>query len=203
VKKYPSIPKEINKSTHIYAFDKLDGSNIRAEWSSKRGFYKFGTRKRLLDPEDKLFGEAVSIINDKYGETLPEIFKKQRWRKVICFFEFYGPNSFAGTHQQEKHDVVLLDVSHDNKGIIEPKDFIKLFKYVDTAAFLFQGKINNDLINQVKKDKLPGVTSEGVVCKGKIIKPGLPLMFKIKSDSWLNRLKIKCAGNVKLLKELE
>ena len=44
MKQYPTIPKTI-QSIDIIAFDKLDGSNIRAEWNPKKGFYKFGSRK--------------------------------------------------------------------------------------------------------------------------------------------------------------
>ena len=46
MKQYPSIPglKELEKlkGRKIYVFDKIDGSNIRAEWNPKKGFYKFG-----------------------------------------------------------------------------------------------------------------------------------------------------------------
>jgi hypothetical protein len=35
---------------HCLAFDKLDGSNMRFEWSPKRGWYKFGSRGQLIDP---------------------------------------------------------------------------------------------------------------------------------------------------------
>lgn len=42
---YPSLDYYFDyPEIYIYAFDKLDGSNIRFEWSRKRGFYKFGTR---------------------------------------------------------------------------------------------------------------------------------------------------------------
>jgi hypothetical protein len=43
MKTYPSISRDI-VGQPIYAFDKLDGSNIRAEWSKKNGFHKFGSR---------------------------------------------------------------------------------------------------------------------------------------------------------------
>jgi len=44
MKSYPSIPGKHTNGIPLTVFDKLDGSNIRAEWSKKRGFYKFGTR---------------------------------------------------------------------------------------------------------------------------------------------------------------
>ena len=54
MKQYPSISHDI-RSVQAYAFDKLDGSNIRAEWHPKKGFWKFGSRTRLLgtdQPQD-------------------------------------------------------------------------------------------------------------------------------------------------------
>ena len=44
------------------AFDKLDGSNIRAEWDRKRGWHRFGSRRRLLDASDPLLGQAIQLI---------------------------------------------------------------------------------------------------------------------------------------------
>lgn len=59
MKYYPSITKEIRHDIYIYAFDKLDGSNIRAEWNSKRGFYKFGTRNQLMDEKTDPWGQSI------------------------------------------------------------------------------------------------------------------------------------------------
>lgn len=202
MKQYPSIQREIVSGSIIYAFDKLDGSNIRAEWSKKRGFYKFGSRKRLLGEDDPLLGEAISLINNKYGETLPKIFKKQRWNKVMCFFEFFGLNSFAGIHEDEDHDIILIDIAYDNHGILEPKEFIKIFKQVDTPSMLYHGKMNQEIIKQVRERDLPGMTFEGVVCKGKYISPGRPLMFKVKSQEWLDKVKAKYKDNQKMLEDL-
>ena len=187
MKEYPQIPRNIIKGSIIYAFDKLDGSNIRAEWSKKRGFYKFGSRKKLIGESDLLLGESISLINDKYGDSLPKIFNIQRWQKVLCFFEFFGPNSFAGVHEKEPHDVILFDVCP--KGILEPKQFIKLFDDVDIPSVLYHGKATDDFVKQVENRNLPGMTFEGVVCKGSYISPGRPLMFKIKSKEWIKKVK--------------
>lgn len=46
MKQYPHIEyANKNLGDKIWAFNKYDGSNIRLEWSQKRGFYKFGTKK--------------------------------------------------------------------------------------------------------------------------------------------------------------
>lgn len=51
MKTYPSISTQVDFSLSYCVFDKLDGSNLRAEWSPKRGFYKFGSRTQLLTPD--------------------------------------------------------------------------------------------------------------------------------------------------------
>ena len=61
MKSYPSIPKDIPPSEFV-AFGKLDGSNIRAEWNPKKGFYKFGTRTKIIDASTPVFGKAVNLI---------------------------------------------------------------------------------------------------------------------------------------------
>ena len=75
MKTYPSIDRIIRNDIHIYSFDKLDGNNIRAEWTSKRGFYKFGSRTQLIDENTKPLGKSISIIRDKYEEDLAMVFK--------------------------------------------------------------------------------------------------------------------------------
>jgi hypothetical protein len=203
MKKYPSIPPDIVKGEQIYAFDKLDGSQIRCEWSKKRGFYKFGTRRRLLDGDEQVLGEAVSIIQNKYSEDLQKIFKKQQWRDVVCFFEFFGPGSFAGAHRPKgPYDVVLFDTAPDKKGILEPRDFIKRFGHLDIAKMLYRGNANSELIEAVRNSALDGMTFEGVVCKGKHISPGLPRLFKIKSNAWYDRLKRLCGDDQELYEKL-
>lgn len=204
MKSYPSIDRHINSDVHIYAFDKLDGSNIRAEWSAKRGFYKFGTRNQLMDESTKPFGQAIPIIRDKYEEWLAMVFKEQEWRDVICFFEFHGPNSFAGNHlETDEKTVTLFDVNPYKEGILEPRDFIKLFGHLDTPKVLFEGKVNSTFVDEVKASSLEGMTFEGVVCKGQNDKKTkMPIMFKIKSRAWLDKLKTFCKGDENLFNRL-
>ena len=202
MKEYPSFTGQIVK-TSIYAFDKLDGSHMRAEWSRKRGFYKFGTRKRLLGEDERIFGKVPGIVRDKFSDELTKIFRKNRWDKVVCFFEFYGPNSFCGWHdEKDEHTLGLIDVAADKKGFLEPKDFVKMFGHLDTAALLYRGNPNSEFIESVKNGTLPGMSNEGVVCKGKGKYPGLPLMFKVKSDAWYKALRERCGGDNKLFEEL-
>ena len=202
MKEYPSITKNVVQGEKIYAFDKLDGSNIRAEWNKKNKFWKFGTRTRLVDRAEKPWGEAIDLIIGKYEKDLHDIFVDNRFQEVISFFEFFGPNSFAGNHAEEPHEVKLFDIRVHKKGIIEPNEYLKLVGKLDIAKLLYYGNANQPFIESVQNRTLNGMTFEGVVCKGQLFRPGLPLMFKIKSYEWLEKLKGKCEGNQKLFEEL-
>lgn len=205
MKHYLSISKEVRHDSYIYAFDKLDGSNIRAEWNSKKGFYKFGTKNQLMDENAKPFGVAIQLIREKYAADLAKVFGEQDWRDVICFFELWGPSSFAGTHDFTKPlTVTLFDANPYKQGILEPKEFIKYFGHLDTPKVLYEGKVSTELFDMVKQSTLPGMTFEGVVCKGASdSKARMPVMFKIKSKAWLNKLREYCKGNEKLFSMLE
>ena len=181
MKSYPSITKEVRHGVYIYAFDKLDGSNIRAEWSSKKGFHKFGSRNQLIDSSHSPLGESINLIKSKYENELSEIFLKQKWQDVLCFFEFYGKNSFAGIHLPEEHTVTLIDVNPYKQGILEPSYFVKYFGHLDIPKVLYEGSVSSTLFDQVKQSTLPNMTLEGVVCKGSNDKKTkMPIMFKIK-----------------------
>lgn len=201
MKTYPSIQKLYGYSETVYAFDKLDGSNIRAEWNKKKGFHKFGSRRRLIDQNDEQLGEAVGLILAKYGDELSRIFTKEKQQQVICFFEFYGPKSFAGNHEDEEHTVTLFDVNFHKKGIMPPKDFLHLFGHLDIPKLLHHGNANKDFEKSVKESTLEGITFEGVVCKVQT-KNHMNKCFKIKTEAWLEKLKAYCKGDEKLFKEL-
>jgi len=197
---YPTIPKK-QIDLPIYAFDKIDGSNIRSEWSSKKKFWKFGTRTRLVAEDEKPFGEAIGLVKEKYEKELSDIFKKLRYQKVICFFEFGGPNSEFGIHQDEKHDVILFDVNPYKKGLTPPRDFLKNYGELHVPNMVYYGNPTDKFSEMVGKGQLEGVTFEGVVCKG--VRSGQVVMFKIKSDAWLNRLRKYCKGDDELFRRME
>lgn len=204
MKFYPSITKEVRQDLYIYAFDKIDGSNIRAEWNSKRGFYKFGTRHQLMDEKTPPFGTSIPLLRDKYEQDLGKVFKEQGWKDAICFFEYWGPSSFAGNHNfQEKMDITLIDVNPYKQGILEPESFIQLFGHLDIAKVCYQGYVSVELFDQVKQSTLPGMTFEGVVCKAASdTNAKMPVMFKIKSRAWLDKLKEYCKGDERLFEKL-
>jgi hypothetical protein len=194
MKSYPTINGGVQFGTPVYIFDKLDGSNVRAEWTRKNGWAKFGRRNGLLDDSNAILKRKVpDLIRDKYGDVLAEVFRKQRWTKATAFFEFHGPNSFAGYHEEtDDHTVTLLDVCVHPTGFLEPREFLKLFQYVETPNLIHVGNFTQPMREQVESGTLEGMTFEGVVAKGSCVSPGRPLMFKWKNQAWLDRLRADC-----------
>lgn len=198
MKEYPSIPYKGDKSIRkvigkipFYLFEKLDGTNIRSEWSDKRGFYKFGTRKGLFGETHKLFGSAIGKIKEQ-EEVLSEIFREARISRATAFFEFLGESSFAGWHDtREEQECILFDVFVDKKGFIPPKDFIKTFEgKVDIPEVVYHGYVDDDILQQINDGTLYGMSREGVVCKAANAKSkGDTIMFKIKSQEWYDRVR--------------
>lgn len=206
MKAYPSISHHVETLLPIVAFDKLDGSNVRAEWSTKRGWYKFGTRHRVIDNADPLLSRVPELIIDKYGERLGRALKDTGYPSAVCFFEFWGPSSFAGNHDlNETQTVTLFDIAPFNQGILEPERYLSLVdRYeIDHARVLYVGTCATDFIDSVRNSALTGMTFEGVVCKSRSDKrTKLPVMFKQKSQAWLDKLKIRCGDDADLFASL-
>lgn len=204
MKQYHTISKDIIKGEYSYLFDKLDGSNIRAEWSRKKGFHKFGSKTELIDKSHLLLGKAPELVLNKYNEDMSRILFKERVEKSLCFFEFHGSSSFAGNHNLNDADltVTLIDISIHPKGIIRPKDFLKLTENIDHAKLLYEGFLNQEIIDSIRAGTLPNMTFEGVIGKTNSGSPGLPNMFKIKNLNWLKKLKEFCKGDEALFNKL-
>lgn len=209
MKSYPSITTKIDFKKSFYLFDKLDGSNIRAEWSPKKGFYKFGSRTQLLTPDQTALYPAIDRINSFTGSTGIELsskLSKLNCESAVCFFEWVGPNSFAGSHPDSIDDmrVVLIDVALYKKGIMSPERFIEHFSDFDIPKILHQGKISEELFQSIRTSELSGITFEGVVGKERgCNKDGRHDMCKIKTNAWLNKLKDMCKGDEALYQRLK
>jgi len=195
---YPSIERTIIK-TPIIAFDKIDGSNIRVEWNRKSGFSKFGTRKRLLDPNESVLGEAVELFNEKYSQDLEQIFRKKKLQRATAFLEFAGANSFAGQHEEEDHDITLIDLHVYKMGMLTGKEFLNWFGNLDIPGVLYQGTPNEKFIESVRNSTLKNMGFEGVVCRGGIDNRQRPMSFKIKTNAWLDSVKAKYGNDPKTL----
>jgi hypothetical protein len=210
MKAYPSI-EYWNKGimdAQIVAFDKLDGQNIRCEWSKNKGWYKFGSRTSMFDEKNEQFGQVIPMFKEKYGDALAEIFRKNKnyrnTNNITVFCEYVGENSFSGRHEPgDKMDVVLFDVApgdFTNNSFVEPKDFIKDFGKLHIPKVIYQGPLSMSFINSVKEGKYD--LKEGVMCKG-ILQDGSRRVWvvKVKTNAWLERLK-NSLGEAALKEEL-
>jgi len=183
-----------------YTFVKYDGSNLRFEWSKKRGWYKFGTRKCMMDHTHPIFGASIPAFLEKYGDDLPKIFKSEKHFRgvdsVIVFAEWFGAKSFSGAHKpDDPHDIVLFDVNPIKKGLLGPKEFLDMFGHLKVAELLCHGNFGTALVESVKKETMEieskydirSETPEGVICKGE---KGHDLwMVKIKTERYKEALK--------------
>jgi hypothetical protein len=204
MKAYPKI-EYYNKGYFgdtVWAFDKLDGSNIRAEWNRKRGWYKFGTRTQMISESDPNFGISIPIFLDKYGDELESVFRKKysNIESVVVFGEFFGEKSFAGQHDpDDKKDIVIFDVNLYKKGFITPGEFVDNFGHLDIPQLVYKGVYDLDLIKEIRSSNL----KEGVICKGVKKTKGdeIVWMTKIKTNDWLQKVKA-LYGEKALLEEV-
>ncbi len=202
MKQYPKI-EFYNKGIvglECYAFDKLDGSNLRFEWGRKRGWYKFGTRNNMIDRSYPEFGNGIDLFLNKYGDDLHRVFvnKYSKVESFVVFCEYLGEKSFAGQHDiNDIKDVVLFDVNQYKRGFIPPMEFIDNFGHLHIPKVIYQGRYGQDLINSVKLNQYK--LSEGVIVKG--IEGKEIWMTKIKTNDWLERVRM-VFGEKKLLEEV-
>lgn len=191
MREYPSIPRQINRQDRVYVFDKIDGSNVRAEWRNDRGFWKYGTRRGLMDRQsDPILGQSIDLMLE-HEDGITSVCQKKGYEKVTCFFEFAGPYSFAGQHDpDDDFEVHLFDVWPKREGsIINPDDFLDLFGHLDIPEPLYYGRLNDSIVDSIRDGSLDGMTYEGVVCKSPTRDDhSHPDMFKIESDAWLDEV---------------
>jgi hypothetical protein len=201
MKDYPSIDGPSGgQHKPCYAFVKYDGSNMRFEWSHKRGWYKFGLRKTMFDHTDPVFGSAIPLFLQKYGDDLERIFKTEKSfrgvKNFVVFAEWFGAESFSGAHKPwDQKDIVLFDVNPLKKGLLGPKEFLDLFGHLKVAEVVYQGNFGEWLIQAVRKEEIDvnskydvrAIIPEGVVCKGG---SGHKIwMAKIKTERYKEALK--------------
>lgn len=202
---YPSIGFAFDAQRTYHLFDKLDGSNLRVEWSAKRGFHKFGTRTQLLSDEQPVFKPAPEVFLRRVGEALEPRLRQRKWERVTVFFEYLGPQSFAGSHVDapEVMEARLIDVAPHNQGFLTPGDFVRLSDGLPSAALLLQGRVTAEVAEAVREGTLPGLGREGVVGKVSEPKRGDALQFfKIKRRSWLERLRAHCGDDTAAFERL-
>lgn len=197
MKLYPSISRSTGQSFRefdAYVFDKVDGSNLRFEWSSKRGWYKYGTRSRLFDHTDEVFGKSIQTFNSQLADPIAAVCKKKGWENCVAFAEFWGSQSFAGEHVATDPKILtLFDVDIYRKGLLSPKEYLDLFGDLQIAKYIGKYKWTRGFVEQVRLNQIPGVTFEGVV--GKAMEGRRLIMAKAKTQLWLDKVQERYGAN--------
>ena len=161
---------------------------MRSEWTKKRGWYKHGRRRGLLDDSNPALSVVPEMFERSFAEPLARIASKKKWQHLIVFYEFWGDRSIAGLHYEddEKH-LTLFDAAADKKGILDPGDFRKIFAdSVETARFLGIHNFTRGYADRVKRGEVEEITFEGVVAKGG---SGHTLVrAKAKTQRWIDRV---------------
>lgn len=173
MKPYPSIRQgtvgqKYQPMSDAYIFDKLDGRNVRVEWTKKRGWSKWGSRHRLFDGTDPDFAPAIPLFEAIYAESLAKIGTDCRWDGAVAFLELHqGFPSLGGVFDPSlPFQLTLFDIAPFKECIMGPKEFLKTFAdIVPTAKFLGQANYNAEFIGRVRDSTIDGVTLEGIVAK--------------------------------------
>lgn len=191
MKQYPKMSNADNVplGEHCVAFKKYDGSNVRAGWSMKRGFHKFGSRNQIMDETHSMLGEAVTLFTAEYADQIAPILEENFPKdQVVLFFEFYGEHSFAGAHKQEPKQLTLID-AYIGKTMINPSLFTELFYPLPFMAEVVAFGILTE--EDIEKFRQNTSLNEGVVIKGK----DNPWVCKVKTNAYQERLKAKYKGD--------
>ncbi len=202
MKSYPSIPRTFGSSKirefDAHLFDKVDGSNLRFEWDRKKGWYKFGTRRRLLYPSTPIFGMAIELFHDTLAEPIAKIAIDHKWPRLLLFAEFWGKHSFAGQHDPDDQKLLTpIDLSIYKKGFVPPEEFVRLFDEVTDLGYLGTTRWNKEYVQWVREGLVEGITFEGVV--GKAGGGHKRIMAKAKTQAWIDKV-IEFFGHEKGLK---
>jgi hypothetical protein len=190
MKDYPSMQssRKAPIGESCIAFYKYDGSNLRWEWTKKRGWTKFGTRNHLFDKNDAQFGQAIPLFLETIAPKLDDVIKQEfkGVDLVTVYTEYFGPSSFAGVHVPgEPKELRLFDVCPHKKCMVSPRDFVKLFGALPFAAqVVYDGMLTEEFINDVRAGIYP--VTEGVVCKGG--ERHNLWMVKVKTDAYKQKL---------------
>lgn len=212
MRKYDSIIRIQDNGTllgeQVWAFNKLDGQNFGVKYNpNQKAFTGFHSRKCLVDETSEAFGAAVQYFKTYLEEPLKEIIAQNRGKRQLFngvkeidfFFEWYGPNSFAGFHQEgDEMTLALIDLFLQKKGYIEPQPFYDLFckdPRIPTPTLIYRGPLNQDFIKEIQENdwtkpecKYPEV-KEGVVARRSTLMKGQRMpKVKIKTKWWLDKL---------------
>lgn len=211
---YPKIPDTLDcPLKQCIAFEKLDGTNIHFVYKNLI-IQEFGTRRDRFPTTEsgiKSFSQAHPELSSLYDDNKDFILNleiylldnpKYQSKETILFFEYCGPNSFAGQHSsKDQKKLYLIDAQIDGK-MVPPAEFVEDFEefFTEWEGFqdrrpkiVYKGKFSGQLFVDVRKGKYD--VKEGVVVKGVV--GDQVYMAKIKTESYLERLKKEFKDNWK------
>ena len=204
MKTYPSISR-YRDDRHLGftgdTFAKIDGSNLRFEWEAKRGWFRFGTRRRVINEDHETFGSALEMFESNFAEHFERLAVNKKWNGITVYCEFWGENSFAGEHDpQDEKFLTPIDVAIYKRGILEAAEFVKLFNDRFDLKYLGNLAWDQTFVERVRNSKYPGMAVEGVI--GKTGSGHKRLAIKLKSKIWIEKV-IQQYGAVKGQKILD
>lgn len=213
--RYPSIvgPHFDAIDQPCIAFHKYDGSNLQFKWTQKEGWCQFGTRKRTIDDQNPMFGDAISIFKTKYADQILACIRKfkeyRNAKSLVAFCEFFGEHTFSGLHRdRDCKDLKLFDIEIADQGFVLPGNFQHHFGHLDIAEVVYDGPLTKDFMKDVYLGKYP--VGEGVVAKGVVAKQRRKgktefdtWMVKIKTKTWLDELNRRAGEKPELIQELK
>jgi hypothetical protein len=190
MKSYPSI-KRYRDDRYLgfegHTFAKLDGSNLRFEWDPKKGWYRFGSRRRLLEETHQEFGCSLQMFQNDFATSFEKIAVDQKWPGIVVYCEFWGENSFAGEHESKDAKFLTpIDVAIYKKGLMSPTDFINAFDDQFDLQYLGVQTWDQEFVTAVQTSNLPGMAFEGVI--GKTGAGHKRLAIKLKSNAWISKV---------------
>lgn len=190
MKPYPSI-KTYRADRYLgfvgHTFAKLDGSNLRFQWDTKLGWYRFGSRRRLIDESHSEFGSAMKMFLADFAEPFEKLATENSWKGAVVFCEFWGVQSFAGEHEPDDHKFLTpIDVAVYKKGLLSADEFVRNFDDLFDLRYLGEQTWDNNFVQSVRDSSLPDMAFEGVI--GKNGHGHKRLAIKLKSDAWIAKV---------------
>jgi len=190
MKSYPSI-KQFRKDRHAnfvgHTFAKIDGSNLRFEWDRKKGWFRFGSRRRLLEETHAEFGIAFEMFRNGFADEFTKLAVDSGWESIMVFCEFWGAKSFAGQHEEaDSKFLTPIDVAIYKKGLLSPSEFVQQFESKFDIGYLGTQTWDKQFVQSVVDSTLPGMAFEGVI--GKNGSGHKRLALKLKSQAWKEKV---------------
>ena len=190
MKAYPSI-KQFRADRHAdfvgHTFAKHDGSNLRFEWSRKQGWFRFGSRRRLLEREHPSFGKSMAMFESGFAEAFERFATDNNHDSMVVYCEFWGPESFAGEHEaDDDHVLTPIDVAIYKKGLLATDSFVEKFGGKFDLGYLGEQTWDGQFVDSVRASTFEGMSFEGVV--GKTGNGHQRKAIKLKSKAWVEKV---------------